>query len=225
MIQYSHLSQQEKYKLSFASAFKNTILPRYDVDGNISKYILVPLTFAQNSKLFDIANGTHIRNAMNPVNEIDVSFPIPSMSLTFGDLTPNPEGNLNQNYLVDKENSIFTPSSFMTSITLNIITKSTSDTDMIIEQIIPLFKDAYAVTCNLGGDIKHEMVVEMESVDLAYPEEWQLDDVGLIESSISFSTDISIFRFPRELPTDMGLEMGVIAKNGLDTMTLIDDLI
>jgi hypothetical protein len=215
----------DKYRLSLATLFKNTILARYDENGEIYKYILIPLIFSQNSKVYDIANGTHLKNAMNSINEVDVAYPLPSMSITFDDLTPNPEGNFNQNYLVEKEKSIYTPSNFLTSFRLNIISKSTSDTDQIIEQIIPLFKDSGAVTCNLTDTVKHEMIVELESITLDYPEEFQMEDLGLIESSINFNTDVSIFRFPRELPTNLTVEMGIIAKNGNDTMTIIDNLL
>jgi len=225
MLNFKFMSQISKYKIAVATLLDNIVLARYNTNGTILKYIKIPVVFSQSNKLYDISNGTFIKNAMNSNNEVDVNFPLPHISITMGDLQIDPISMMNQNYLVDKENSIYTPTPTMTNFIINIITKSQTDTEMIVEQILPIFRSKASVNVNLSSTIKEEMILELESVDLNFPEEWQLEDLGLLESSITLTTNMPIYRFPRTLPTKLTVELDTIGNfNTTDTLSLIEDL-
>jgi len=225
MISYSHLSQLERYKLGIASMFKDTILARYDDNGAITRYIRVPTMFSQNGKWFDISRGVHIRNHISN-NEIDVSIPLPSMSLTFSNLDPDSDNALNQNFLVCPDNAVYTPTPFVLRFALNIITKRTSDTDQIVEQIIPLFNKQYTINVNMHHtlSIKQEVITELKEVDLNYPEEHTQEELDLIRSTVYFESSVAIYRFPVTPPEELEVEFEVIGTNGVQTDLIIEDL-
>ena len=218
MINYVELSQLQKYKLGFASLFENTYLNRYENDV-ITRSVRVPIMFSQNGKYYDTVSGTTIKDPMNN-NDIDVNFATPIMSITVSKLLPDPELNINRTHLVTPDEGVFSPAPYTMIFTLNIATKRTSDTDKILEQILPLFRPTNSVTVNVTDVLKHECVVELEDVDLDYQEEYSRIDLGRVESTISFKTNIVLYRIPRTLPSNTSVEIELVTTrdNVLDQL-------
>lgn len=222
-LQYRHLSQQEKYKLGIATLFKNTILPRYANDGSIAKFIYVPIIFSRGDMYYDIANNKTIRN-QNVQNQVETNFVVPQMTLTFSGLSPSPEGNRNQNQIVVDD--IFTPGMYEIGVTLTIYSRRSTDAEMIIEQIVPRFRPKLAVTVNISTDpeIKQEVVLIYNDADPNLPEEWEKDEVDIIESTIEFTTKIALYKFPSigdvAIPIDFDFEL--IAKRDAFSETILE---
>jgi len=217
MLNYKSLSQIEKYKLGFATLFKNTIISRFDGTGTITRYKQVPIMFSQNGKWYDIANNLRAINNIVQ-SDVETSFPVPFMSIGIGDITYNEEVGINPMNQVDEQTYVPTP--FILPLELNIVTRRASDTLAIVEQIVPLFRpDSDEVTLNLTDDIKNKSLVSMENIDLGIPDEYELNQNHLIYSTINFSMEINLYRLLITAPTTYDIEMGVIAKNQSGSLT------
>lgn len=223
MLAFNYQSQLEKYKLGIASLFKETILPRYDELGAISRYIIVPIVFSQNGKYYDIANNKTIR-VPSTVNTVETNFAVPQMTLGFLSLEPSAESKRNQNFTVADD--IYTPSMWNLGIELTIYTRRTTDTEIIFEQLLPRFIPKLSVMVNVDStnNLKHECILELESPDLNEPEEWEKEDTGIIESTISFTTEIAIYKLPviGFTSEDFDIEFEVVARRDNFIETLID---
>ena len=221
MLNFNYQSQLEKYKLGIASVFNNTILPRYASDGTISKYIIVPIVFSQNGKYYDIANNKTIRNP-SIQNQVETNFAVPQMTLGFTNLELSEDSKRNHNYTVADD--IYAPSMWNLGVELTVYTRRTTDAEMIFEQLLPRFTPKLAVTVNIdsNNNLKHECILVYDGVDLNEPEEWEKEDVGIIESTLSFSTEIAIYKLPviGFTSEDFEIEFEVVARrdNFMDTL-------
>ncbi len=218
-LNFAFNSQLEKYKLAIASQFANTILPRY-VNGAISKYIIVPILFSQNSQWYDIANSKVLRD-QNVSAIVESNIPVPSMTLGY-QITPIEENLRNQNFTVTDD--VFTPAALEMTAELTINTKRTTDSEMIIEQILPLFRNKRSVTVNITDEIKQEITISLTDIDLGFPEEWEKEDVGLIESILTFSTKVYIYRLPTLGSTNPALDIDfeLVARNDFLSEVLVE---
>jgi len=218
-LNFIYNSQLEKYKLDIASLFANTILARYS-EGAISKYIIVPILFSKNSQWYDIANSKVIRN-QNVLNTIESNIPVPCMSLSINPIITD-EGNRNAWGMVTDDTRV--GSALDVSIELTTYTKRSTDAEMIFEQIHPRFNKAIPVTVNLTDEIEQEIIVNLADVDLGIPEDWELTDVGLIESLYTFTSKVYIYKLPYagDINPTYDVEFEIVAKRDYLTETIIE---
>lgn len=215
MLDVKKLDQFEKYLMATASIFHDIYVPRYNIAGDVIKYITVPIVFAQNDKLYDIANSNTLINQLN-TNTVETNYPVPSMSLEITDISQDDDRKINELNNLGDNDEVFTPIPIKLLVTLNIETKKSSDITKILEHIFPIFPNKQSLVVNTNDTFSDEIKVKIVGTGLNFPVD--IDRTSADMYTFEFNLDISckIFKVKRTLPTTVGYEFGVYTINNLN---------
>lgn len=168
--------------------FNDIRVERISDDGLRQTDYVVPINFGSRDKAFVLSEQDSEAMLRGNVNIL------PRMALAFEGITPAKERQTNKytkiNKVIDGETISFQYNAVAMdfSFTLHIATRNMLDMSMIQEQIIPFFNPSYSLFVN-ELEIQEEptsIPVIMESADITLPEEYEAEEIRIIEGSISF---------------------------------------
>jgi len=141
--------------------FNDIQIARYNDEGEIIKYIKVPLRFVPKEKMF---TWLHQRR-------FDRVFPVMSIQLNGIQLDTDRITNKSEkiNLKIDEEyKRIFNPTPYSLNFQLNIASKFMVDQDQILEQILPFFTPNAFIIIDipeLGVELENKVIFESCSMD------------------------------------------------------------
>ncbi len=227
-----------KIIIAFGALFKSLEIIRRDINGNAVKTIKVPI---------DYGNKEHwyYRKTQNPMpgTNDQVEFVVPRMSfemtgLTYDGIRHLPSIGRNVTAVVLDNTVIktqFNPVPYNISFNLYIIAKTTEDSLMIVEQILPFFTPDFTLTIDDIPDLNLKKDIPFTLTGVDFQDDWD-QEIGqrrTISYTLSFMAQAYIYP-PTELQKiirktivefnldDEPLEDMIVTPNPLDE-AVVDD--
>lgn len=180
---------------TFGSLFNDIIIHRYSDDESQqdkNAFIRVPITFGQVERML-----ARVRSEPDFANKEMIT--LPRMAYDFNGINYNPERKLNKMNNVytrykdpetgeeDPIEKTWTPVPYDINMNLYILTLHLEDCLQIIEQIVPFFQPDFNVQIIELNDIKRDVKVTLNSVDIIDDYEGSFEDRRLVNATLSFT--------------------------------------
>jgi len=215
MFDYNQLDQYQKYMLATASVFHNIYVPRFNSEGTLVKYITVPIVFAQNDKLYDIANSNTLINQYNN-NIIETNYPVPSMALSIVGFSIDDNRKLSEINNFGENDEAFSPIPILLPMTLSIETKKLPDILKILEQIVPLFPNKQCKQINIYNKFNDEIKILLKSIDTNFPTDFGRNISDIFTADLMFDVFAKSFKIPKVAIEQAGYEFDIISIKAND---------
>lgn len=219
-INYNQLDQYQKYMIAVANKFNKICVPRYDNNGNLVKYIIVPIIFSQNDKLYDIANSNTYINPINN-NTIETNYPVPSMSIEIMGLEIDHNRKISEINNIGENDEAFSPLPIILDMTLSIETKKLADMLKIFEQILPLFPNKQCSFVNVYNSFNDEIKIVLENVTTNFPSEFERNVQDYWLAEYEFKVYAKSFKIPKQPITSAEYEF---VLKSVDSNLKIEDI-
>lgn len=194
-MKFYHHQTLSKLTLALLDTFNDVAVERFDDQGlRIGDYT-VPIVFGGRDKAYVISEQDSEAMLRGNVNIL------PRMALTFESLVPARNRQTNKYIKINKDigtekvqfqyNAV--PMDF--TYTIHIATRTMSDMSMIVEQILPYFNPTYSLFIN-ELEIQDEptsIPVTMEDVSIVLPEEYEPDEIRIIEGTITLTVKGNLY--------------------------------
>jgi T4-like virus Myoviridae tail sheath stabiliser len=161
--QIFYFSTIRKYVTLFGTLFDNIHVIRTDVNGNMTAFIKVPITYAPKEKM--LARVQQDPNIDRPTATIT----LPTMSFEMTSVSYDPNRKLNtitRSAVVNpsdanSSNYQYNPVAYNFGFRLYILVKNAEDGTKIIEQILPYFTPDFTTTINLIPEMNVSMDIPL----------------------------------------------------------------
>lgn len=214
VLDFEQIDQFQKCLIATASIFHDIYVPRYN--NVLVSYVIVPIIFSHNDRLWDIANSNTLINQIND-NQIETNYVVPAMSLELSGIEIDNNRKISEISILDNENGIMTPIPIILDLILHIETKKTADLLKILEQILPMFPNKIAIPLNkLNETSIDELIISFENLSVDLPSEMARYDADICSAEISLKVQTKLYRIPRIQLDNLGYEFSIIAKNPLN---------
>lgn len=220
-INYNQLDQYQKYMIACASLFHSIYVPRYNNNGDLIKYIVVPIVFAQNDKLYDIANSNTLINQINN-NTIETNYPVPSMAFEINGVVVDDDRKISELNVLGEDDQVYSPLPIKLNITLSIETKKLADMLKIFEQILPMFPNKQALIVNVNINFNDEIKVVMGNIATNFPSEVARNVSDMFTADFEFTIYCKSYKIPKQPIANSEYEfvLKTIDNNNIDTLLL-----
>lgn len=176
-----------KVIVQFLDMFNDINIARYNDDGQIFKYIKVPLRFMPKEKMF-----MWLKDRRN-----DKYYPIMSSQLNGIELATDRITNKGETIRINIDEEykrIFNPTPYNLNFQLNIMSKFMVDQDQILEQILPFFTPNAFMMIDipeLGVELENKVIFNSCSMDKTY--EIPMDSYRVIVYTLDFTVQTYLF--------------------------------
>lgn len=178
---------------------------RYDDEGNLHRYVKVPIHFANRERFVSILSQT---NTSTINNSVSVNQVLPRMSCSFSGMGVNKELSKSKYKKISAENYdeatgtkevSLTGVPVKVGITLNIMTSSFDDFFQIIEQIVPYFRPDYSTEVTiLQGFEPETLTYVMDDFGEDFIDEFSLDEQRVVVGTVTFSVSANYYYLRRD---------------------------
>ena len=183
------LSQTEKYVFSFASLFSNIYVYR---NGG---YILVPLMYASNSKIYDIANHRDLTKIFD--KQFDLRGLSPSLSYEI--YNPFMDENRQLQRTNSDEFGTWNPTPLTLDVRIYGRAKTKSEILQIFESIVPMFQSNINLNVNIDDDHSVDINIKMVDTEMLLPMSYERKARTFEEFTIYFHIDVEYYRIKKDL--------------------------
>ncbi len=205
---YSHNFFTRKIIASFIDFFtKRIYVERYDVNGDVLKYIRPPIHYANRERFVSLVGGSNQADRLDPNAKLDLSHILPRLSANITGMSYASERKINRRQKVRASEydeaghiqTVLSPIPYTLDIELSILTKSIDDTFQIIEQIIPYFSPTFSLNIKMLEDFDPESVqFTLSSVNPDAAEEYGIIDERIFTSSLTFQASVNYYYIKRD---------------------------
>lgn len=194
-MKFYHHQTLSKLTLALLDTFNDVAVERYDEQGLRLGDYTVPIVFGGRDKAYVLSEQDSEAMLRGNVNIL------PRMALTFESLVPARNRQTNKYIKINKDigtekiafqyNAVPMDFTFM----INIATRTMSDMSMIVEQILPYFNPTYSLFINELEiqDVPTSIPVSMDDVSIVLPEEYEPDEIRIIEGTISLTVKGNLY--------------------------------
>jgi len=207
---------------SFAKVFLDIHVIRYLKNGDEERRIKVPLTYGPKEKYI-------YKTLQDPELDKAIKFILPRMAFQITSVTYIPERKKNQTNMVRRneegleEKFVYTSTPYMIGMSLSIISKTQSDAQQIVEQILPFFRPEYTISINALPELelKDDVPIVLKNITTQYDFDgdwqqqrnliWTLD----FEFPLNFYGPITSSKLIKQTQTDVGIPSGDISKESI----------
>lgn len=169
MFEYFYHEILRRTVIAFGSLFNEMTIKHKDNDGNIKSVIKVPLAYGPTQKFL-------ARLEQSPDLNKPIQITLPRMSFEFTGLTYDPtrKATSTQTFIAKsvedgkETKKVYLPVPYNMQFELSIMSKLNDDALQILEQILPYFQPAYAISVELVDIIneKRDVPVILESITM-----------------------------------------------------------
>ncbi len=202
-----HMFFTRKILASFIDFFtKRIYVERYDINGQILKYIRPPIHYANRERFISLVGGSNQVDHINTEAELDLNYILPRMSVNIVSMMYAPERKLNRRQKMRAAEyndaghigTVLAPVPYTLDIELSILTKSIDDTFQIIEQIIPYFAPTFSLNVKSLEDFESESIqFTLNNVTPDAAEEYGIIDERIFTSSLNFQANVNYYYIKR----------------------------
>lgn len=188
----------KKYIIAFSHLLDNIHINRFDDNGAIVKDIVVPVSYAQKSKLFQILQRK------DNIKDKQVSTYLPRIFFILNSLKPDSSRQRNVTNLIDGYDAIdgyvdYTNAAiaYNFSFDVSIVTKYLSDLYQALEQILAMFTPDYQnLNVNLIPQIGLTANIKtiLEGVELDISSEFDSESYRTCQADLSFTLEGYLFK-------------------------------
>jgi hypothetical protein len=157
----------EKYVGAFGSLFANIRIVRPTAANTVLQTLAVPLTFGQKDKIFSRLQAAPTSEEMT--GQVATTFPRLAFELVGMTYAPGRKlpTTRHQRYALSSQygTRLFVPVPYDLTFTVSTFAKTASDSNQIIEQILPYFTPSYTVNIKVLNDlgVTHEIPILLET--------------------------------------------------------------
>lgn len=208
----------------------NLFVERLDLDGNIYRYIQVPVQYAHREYYMAMLRAAHQNTNMgDQTNVLDLNRLLPRISINMTTMTYNGERKMaNRNEVIAETyngtdgtvKTLPAGTPYNLELEATIITKTQDDIYQIIEQILPYFGPTHSIYCNLIEDFEpQELPFTLVSIIPDTNDEFGVDEGRIFLTTLVFSVPV-IYYYIKQ---DTGYIKRIIADFHLGKSDTSDD--
>ena len=226
MFEYFYHEILRKTIISFGTLFNGITIKHTDSDGDVGSVIRVPLAYGPTQKFL-------ARLEQQPDLNKSTQITLPRMSFEFIGLTYDPSRKVTttQTFISGADSSkstekkTYMPVPYNMNFELSLMCKLNDDALQIVEQIVPYFQPAYALTVDLVESIgeKRDIPVILENITMDDQYEGDFSTRRVLLYTLRFSAKTYLFGPVSSAATDIikKVSIGYIAadSSGADSRT------
>jgi hypothetical protein len=195
MFEYFYHEILRKTVVAFGTLFNNITIKHKNNAGQITSAIKVPLSYGPTQKFL-------ARLEQSPDLNKPIQITLPRMSFEFTGLTYDPtrKSTTTQTFLTKTESGnqtkkAFLPVPYNMQFELSILTKLNDDALQIVEQILPYFQPAYALTVEYIDSIneKKDIPIVLENITMQDDYEGDFTSRRALIYTLRFSAKIYLY--------------------------------